>query len=207
MAFIPTPGCAQVEIQQDWAGEACQTVLHYTNAGGVYGLTELLNLGDAIVAFLTQSFIRALWPTTWSLTGVRVIDVSDQFGSAVDVVTGLPSAGTRAGAQLPNNCCLVLTKRTLLRGRAFRGRIYFGPLTETDVVANIVNGAVVASTLANLSGLLAIEDAALVTHTMQVLSRQLNNVPRIEGEMTPVIGLTSDGVIDSQRRRLPGRGS
>ena len=42
--------------------------------------------------------------------------------------------------------------------------------------------------------------------SMVVVSRYENNAPRAEGIATLVDRLSSDGVIDSQRRRLPGRG-
>lgn len=207
MPFIPAPGVVQVELTADMAGERTQNVLHYKIDDGLYSEPEMTALGEAIVAYMAQSFVKGLYPSTWQLIGVRVIDLTADFAPAIDIVTGLPVTGTRAGAQLPNNCALVITKRTIFRGRSYRGRIYFGPLVEADVTNNAVSGAYVTSLVTNLSGLITITDANSEVHRMQVLSRYTNKNPRIEAVATPVLGFTCDGILDSQRRRLPGRGN
>jgi len=208
MAFVEAPGVAQVEVTALMDGQRTQNVLHYKMTGATdYDAAELTALATAIIAYFNQVSVKGLYPSTWQLIEVRAIDLSQQFGFAVSVGAGLPITGTRAGAQLPNNCALVLTKRTSLRGRSFRGRIYFGPLVEADVTGNSVSGAVVTSILGNLAGLLDITDAGAVHHYLQIVSRYTNNSERGTALVTQVSSLTSDGVLDSQRRRLPGRGS
>jgi len=207
MDYIEVPGVAQVEVTALMAGQRTQNILHYKMTGATnYDATELTRLATAIIAYFNQVSVKGLYPATWQLIEVRAIDLSQQFGPAVTVGAGLPITGTRAGSQLPNNCALVLTKRTALRGRSFRGRFYFGPLCEADVTDNTVSGAVVTSILGNMAGLLDITDATTVHHFLQVVSRHAGGVPRTTGLPTQVSSLTSDGVLDSQRRRLPGRG-
>ena len=208
MEFIPTPGVAQVDVIQMIDGQRCENVFHYKQAGaGDYNTDKLGDLGTAIVAYYNLTAVKALFPATWQLIEVRVTDMSDQFGPAVSVGAGLPIVGTRAGAQLPNNCALVLTKRSTVRGRSFRGRMYFAPLVEADVTGSVVSSSVVTSILGNLAGLLDLTDADAVHHYMNVLSRRFNNAWRTVGMATQVFSLTCDGIVDSQRRRLPGRGN
>lgn len=208
MAFIPTPNCAQVEINCSMNGQRTQWVLHYViNPAAPYTVASLGNLAAGIVTHLNVASVKSKWPSTMSVTGVRAIDMGSQTGPAVEASSGLPIQGTHAGASLPNNVALCLTKRTSNRGRSFRGRLYFGPLTETDVLGNIVDAAFVTSLIGNFAnGFLTITNGATV-HELVVLSRFNNGVPRSVGIPTNVDNWTSDGVIDSQRRRLPGRGA
>lgn len=208
MAFIPTAGVAQVDLIQMIDNQRCENVLHYKQAGATdYNTDKLIDLGTALIAYFNLTSVKGLYPSTWSLIEVRCTDMSEQFGPAVSVAAGLPIVGTRAGAQLPNNCALVLTKRSTIRGRNFRGRMYFAPLVEADVTGNVVSSAVVTSILGNLAGLLDITDADTVHHFLNVVSTRFNNQDRVAGIATQVFSLTSDGVVDSQRRRLPGRGN
>lgn len=208
MPFVPSPGVAQADVIQLMDGQRCENVFHYKKEGATdYNTADLTALATALLAYFGNATIKGLYPTTWQVVEVRCSDLSDEFGPAVTLTPGAAIIGTRAGAQLPNNCALVLTKRTPSRGRSFRGRMYFGPLTETDVTGNIVAAATVTSIVSNMQGLKDLTDAGAVHHYMQVLSFFMNGLPRPAGLATQVINLTSDGVIDSQRRRLPGRGS
>lgn len=208
MAYIPVPDVAQVEMVALMAGQRTQWVIHYKrDVAGDYDVAHLADLAAALVAAINGASVKGLFPATWSLIEVRAIAMESQFGPAVSASSGLPIVGTRAGAQLPNNVALVLTKRTSARGRSFRGRLYFGPLVEADVTDNTVTPAIVTSIIGNLGAVLLTVVGASFTHKLQVVSRFTNNVARSEGIATPVTGWTSDGIIDSQRRRLPGRGN
>ena len=208
MPFVPSPGVAQAEVIQLIDGQRCENVFHYKQAGATdYNTAQLTALATALLAYFGNATIKGLYPTTWSVIECRCVDLSEEFGPAVTLTPGSAIVGTRAGAQLPNNCALVLTKRTDLRGRSFRGRMYFGPLTEADVTGNVVAGATVTSIVSNMQGLKDLTDAGSVHHFMQVLSMRGSGLPRPAGLATQVNNLTSDGVLDSQRRRLPGRGS
>lgn len=208
MVYIPVPDTAQVEMVALMAGQRTQWVLHYKkDPVGNYDVPALSDLAAALVAAINGASVKGLFPTTWSLIEVRAIDMEDQFGPAVSASSGLPIVGTRAGGQLPNNVALVLTKRTSARGRSFRGRLYFGPLVEADVTDNTVSGAIVTSIIGNLGAVLLTVVGASFTHRLQVVSRFTNNAARVTGIATQVTGWTSDGIVDSQRRRLPGRGN
>lgn len=208
MDYIPVPDVAQAEIVALMAGQRTQWVCHYRRTALIgYDVAALSDLAAGIVTAINGSSVKGLFPSTWSLIEVRAIDLSSQFGPAISASAGLPIVGTRAGAQLPNNCALVITKRTAARGRSFRGRLYFGPLIEADVIDNTVGSTVVSSVIGNLGAVLLTVVGAVENHKLQVVSRYTGGNARVTGISTPVTGWTSDGVVDSQRRRLPGRGN
>jgi hypothetical protein len=120
-------------------------------------------------------------------------------------VTGTCGLGASPG--LPGSVAFVITKVTALRGRSFRGRIYHIGLSEADVTGNTVG---VASADSILQGWVqyrtAVETAS--ASNMSVVSCEANGVPRLIGVATPVTALVlRDNSVDSQRRRLPGRGT
>jgi hypothetical protein len=114
--------------------------------------------------------------------------------------------GTNVSPALPNSNALVLTKRTALRGRSYRGRIYVPGLIEGQVTANAVSSAYQTNYLNFWNGLLTITTTQN-SFEMVVFSKKQNGSWLAQGILTPVIGFTTDGQVDSQRRRLPGRGS
>lgn len=206
MPFIPTPNCAQVELVYNWAGQICQTVLHYTKSAP-WTFEHLTELADVARAnWITEMISRQ--PETLALIGVRAVDLSSETGPSVEISTDLPAPGTAPNPSLPNNCAIVVTKRTALRGRSYRGRIYHPGLMENQVAGNTVDPSSLVGIVQAWETFLAlslpeIPDEAL----MVVLSLRNEGNPRTQGVATLVTGLTSDGTVDSQRRRLPGRGA
>ena len=204
MPFIPVPQVVQVELIFNHSGEICENVIHYTSP--VEPTTASMSLlGQQIVDWYAVN-AKDQFPSTTQLQNVKLTDLTTQNSEVVNYAVSLPMVGTRVGAALPNNVALTITKRTARRGRSYRGRLYHMGLTEADVTGNTVTPAVVTS-IVNDYLLLLTRTTADGGYTMVVVSRQLNNVVREVGVVEPVTGMTSDGVVDSQRRRLPGRGT
>jgi len=204
MEYIPVPNCAQLEFVYSFGGQTCENVLHYT-LDSAWTVTQLTSLADAAIAEWIVS-IKPQMTNLLSLVSCIATDLSSQSGPSITRATGLPSAGTQTGTALPNNCALVITKRTELRGRSFRGRIYHPGLPTPQTSANNVTGAFVTNIVSGWNALTAITIAGPLTAQMVVVSKFHEGNPRVIGITTPVVNMTSDGVIDSQRRRLPGRG-
>lgn len=203
MPFIPVPNTIEAEIVCVLDGQRCETVLHYTKASP-WDTGEMTEAAVQLVARWNTN-IKAHVPNTMTLVEIAITNLESQFAPGVTYGTGLPIAGTNASPALPNNVALCITKRTGLRGRAYRGRLYHYPLVEAVVINNKVDAAV-AVTYVNawktfLSFAITGDEPNMV-----VVSRQLNNVPRTTGVATLVLDMTTDALVDSQRRRLPGRG-
>jgi len=200
MAFIPVPNTVQLEMVFNLQGEVCENVLHYVKASP-WNIVDAADLAaSAIVEW--SAGVKNNVSDQCSLMNIKVTDISSQTGFVVDYGTGLPLAGTKTSPALPNNCTLVFTKRTALRGRSYRGRLYHLGLTEDMVAGNAVGGGNVAGMIVGYNAMRALaitDDEGL----MVVVSRKNEGVWRTVGEATLVTNITSDGVIDSQRRRLP----
>ena len=203
MAFIPTPNVVKVDLTYNWNGQICQNVLHYDAGEAIIG-DDLAPLAAALVAKMTGSY--------WTIVSDQcslyemTLTLQDSVSSAALVTSvGLPKVGTNASPSMPNNVSLCITKRTAKRGRSYRGRLYHVGLCENSVTGN--NVATAHATIIKdywatwLSVSFAPKNANMV-----VLSYQNNGLPRLEGEPTWIQGFTTDEVVDSQRRRLPGRG-
>ena len=166
----------------------------------------LLELCQEVGALWTQTFPTRM-PATLLLVTIKATDLASETGSVINHQAGLPVVGTSVSPSLPNNVALVITKRTALRGRSFRGRIFHPGLTEAAVLGNQVPPASVTDLVGIWSTLLTIDlPIALEDAVMAVVSRFSEGQPRVTGVTTFVTNLTSDGTVDSQRRRLPGRG-
>lgn len=206
MPYIPVPNCVRVELVQNWNAQVVQNVLHYVKASP-WDLAHMNELAE-VVKNAWNTNIRGQLSDQLSLTLIRITDLSSETAEVVNYATGLPLIGGQASPSLPNNVACVFTKRTALRGRSYRGRIYQPGLTEGSVTGNTI----VSPTSTNLrSGWAAMMGLNLPVTAddalMVVVSYQNNNAPRTEGVASLVTSITSDFTVDSQRRRLPGRGN
>jgi len=206
MPFIPVPNTAQVEVVARIGAETVQNVLHYSGGDNTDPIA-LTNLAGAI-NLLWETHVAPLISNRVVGSVVSAIDLSTQFGAGVEVLStwsgGIDNAVDEA---LPNNVALAFKKSTGLRGRSFRGRIYHYGLTESQVALNTVDTTVRANLEVAYNQLITVT-AGSVDWTMQVVSRYSEGAPRATGIATPVIDIASvDGVVDTQRRRLPGRGA
>lgn len=203
MAYIPVPDTVRAELVYNWDGVVCENILDF-EAAAQPTLVTMAELGAHLVNWWDTSMQSAM-PTNLSLINVKLTDLSTVDGPVLDYGTGLPLAGLSVSPSLPNNVALVLTKRTALRGRSYRGRVYIPGMVEANVTANTVAGALVTAFITAF-GLIKSFSTTTEDWVQGVVSRYNDGNPRITGVITPIVSFTSDGVIDSQRRRLPGRG-
>lgn len=203
MPFIPCPKVVQVEMIFQWSSQTVETVWHYSTFTGPQ-LADMAALADFCRLAWSNS-LRALSAPTLSLNNIKCTDLSTQTGFVFQTSSGLPLAGTSASPSMPNNVAIVGTKRTALRGRSYRGRFYVPGLTEATVTDNTVSAPFVTAVLGWGNGMLSTTINGNL-YTLGVLSRYNGGVARTQGVITDVTGFTCDGIIDSQRRRLPGRG-
>lgn len=204
MPFVPVPLVVQAELIYTWDGQIVENVLHYEpSVPPTPALME--QLGAALVTWFNAD-VGPYVSNTVSLIEVKLTDLTTAFAPVVNFSTGLPITGDRVSASLPNSVALVMTKRTGLRGRSFRGRVYQVGLCEDQVTANAVIGTSLAGLITSWNNNIEITTAG-ATWEMVVVSRWENNIERSEGLATEVTNFTTDGRIDSMRRRLPGRGS
>lgn len=121
---------------------------------------------------------------------------------------GLPVSGSAAGDGLPLNVAACVTFGTGRAGRAGRGRYYLGCLAEAVTIGSrFIPTFVAAMNVAFGDMPTLVSSVGSAVHQLVVYSTVLNNVRRATGLATPVTSCyLRDNVVDSQRRRLPGRG-
>lgn len=205
MAFIPVANVCMVELIYTWDGQRCENTLYIEFPGAWTVLTMTALLTEITDWWSTEMAIELSSDLTLVL--VRGSDLSSQNGIFVESTGNLPVSGVNVTESVPNNVAGCITFGTGLRGRSYRGRNYIPGMTN----ANVANNTIAPTSLGNIEAAYA----ALSSYIQNVdigcdhvvVSRYTNNAPRTAGITTPVISYTMDNIVDSQRRRLPGRGS
>ncbi len=203
MPFIPAVGIMQAELIFNCNGQVVENVLHFKPDETYDFATMWSQLGSGLKTWWDTNQ-KAGTPSAVSLLRIKVTDLSSVTGSAIDYTTGLPLAGTSAQTLAPNNVTVAVKLGTALRGRSYRGRIYHVGLNNTMISGSQITSSA-ATTLAAAYALLATITATNHFH-VGVLSRRANLAWRDTAVFTPMNSVSIDLNLDSQRRRLPGRG-
>lgn len=203
MPFIPLTGGYRWAAIYDFAGEVCQNTLWFDGPLGTNATVAALN------AAMMDNWITQVMPLLHQSVELdsTVCASWDTSVSPFDVlVPSFTVTGAISGTCEANNVAFCLSLRTALRGRSYRGRVYMPGIGQpiladanhvTDDYANSIAAAVYQAYVA-----LAPEG-----FTPIVASFHAGGDDRAAGVGTPVINvLATDTVLDSMRRRLPGRG-
>lgn len=133
MAVLIVPNAAQIKIKWSVAGTNMLTVLGASGTNAVtvnQGTADAL--GSGIKSAFTTSGYAACIGTASGITKVSIRDVKIASQPEFDDSGGLV-LGTNADADfLPKNVALVVTYKTLLAGKSFRGRSFLPGLVEAD---------------------------------------------------------------------------
>lgn len=177
--------------------------LHFAHVGG-WDLARMTTLAGDLKTWWNTIYRTAV-PAAVALTQVqvRLLDPSNPLAVDFPVAPSIP--GTRAGTSEAANVSLSLSERTGLAGRAHRGRIFMPSVSEIDVSvtdqATSVLVGLAANAIANLIfGFTTTSAFPCVFHRPGLLPRPLDNLYDL------VTSYVVEDLIDSQRRRLPGRG-
>lgn len=203
MAFVPTPNGLRLEAVYSQGGQVVENVFHYVVSPGL-GETELFELGNAFYTkwALGLKLIQSESATLQKLV-LTLLDTESSPG--VEWTDELPQSGVVTGQPMPNSVTVAVRMVTALRGRSYRGRSYFIGLGESQVEGNTIPETVQNGIRNGYLALLNISYGAIQAN-MAVLSKVHSLATRTQGVLTPVTNITVNGVIDSQRRRLPQRG-
>lgn len=205
MPFQPVPNAALVVVEGEVDGQQTQTTF---GAGLVSpaAVTQaaLQTLVDAIHARWVDFYLPQI-PAAWTLMKVsgRVLDVED--GVLAEWSDPESIAGELAGAILPNNVSLALAFLTGLGGRTNRGRNYWPIFLESEVVTSLVD-VTKAAVIKGIYDAMIGPNAIATGWVWSVISRK-QYTPGGPGRAVPIVATKYNNlVVDSQRRRLPGRG-
>lgn len=202
MAFVPIPNTALVELRMTQGEQQIENTFHVEKEG----ILTVPDLQDIALAFADWfDTHRNLVINTVTLREIAVRDLTTASSIGIVYSTGLPLAGLLSGSAMPNSTTIAVKWGTGLTGRSFRGRTYHIGLAESQVNNNSIDSATITGLLASYNTLLSTVTGT--GFTMVVASRVSNNVPRVTGVTTPILTASfADVTVDSQRKRLPGRG-
>lgn len=203
MATTLISECLMAEMVYLVGGQYCENVLHFSNE---YPVNADL-LGEFALCLKTwwDTNLKAVQSTGASLQKIIVTDISVADGMQLEYTGGLPAAGTNANALLPNNVTVAVKITSGFRGRRRRGRIYHIGMFETSVTGSTITGTFQGDLLDAYGELLTITNGTQAWG-LGVAHKVENGVPLVDGFLTICNSVSVDPTVDSQRRRLPGRG-
>lgn len=203
MAFIPIPNGVQLCFQFTTAGQNWQFCLQLRKSAGSPSPTDLEDVGDLAEGWY-NSDLKPLLTNQSMLNQVVTTDQTVQGGPQFIGVSG--NVGTATGNSMPLNAAAVVSQRTAKRGRSYRGRAYISGLSESSQNGPVDIGSTLATDLGDAFTALQIGLDA-IGFDVVVASKQHNGVVTNPAATNEVIAFLVDTHLDSQRRRLAGRGT
>ncbi len=203
-AFIPIPQTVRVSMVMLLDAQKVVNTFHFSINTGV-DLTKMQALATAMHTWYTASYKPNL-STAIALSEINVVDLSSQTGPAFTLSISPVEPGTAGISPMPGNVAWCASLRTALRGRNYRGRLYVPGLSSNEVTfPNTILVGVAGAIQTALAQLMTPANVANFIYV--VASRFLNKLPRASGVTNTITAIAGDLTLDSQRRRLPGRGA
>lgn len=204
MAFIPVANGVELVFNFDSDDLATAKLVF----GVQLTLPAALDTLFAIISTAATSIGMAStkpWSTHWVLHSMTANALDS--ATAPTVTAGdspMPIAGSGSGACAPDNCCVVATMQSGLRGRSYRGRNYWPGIPSAELATD---SALLAASVAQWETFIddsLITPMAAAEFPLCVISRHHDGAPRSEGIMTNIIGCRVETKLGTQRRRLTG---
>lgn len=197
----------QVEMVYHYLSQVVENVYHVIQGDGATAPT-VDQMTAVATAFKNWENVtaKAEHSNSLGLYNILVKDLTSRDAPAIDYQTGLPIQGANVGQALPGNVTVAIKWETGFRGRSFRGRTYHVGMTATQVLGDQLVVGTQASLLAIYRALIA-DVFAVPGCELGVVSYASHNAWRAAGLFTPIIDCSINADLDSQRRRLAGRGT
>jgi hypothetical protein len=204
MPFVPAPNIVEVQFRQSLEGSQTMNRIHINVLETPTSAIILSILGN--LKSWWEDNVEDLVSSNLELREMYGKSLETQPGPEATFSSGLPLAGTITTEPLPANCSLAVSLRSGETGRSSRGRWFWQGFTESQASGSTVSGGVVASIDAAMTNLKSVIDG--LGYVWVIVSYFHDNAPRVGGPVYFAVNdiLIVDDVIDSQRRRLPGRG-
>lgn len=198
MPFIPTPNGISVVLKATQNGIPIVNVFHVDN-GGTPTTTDLTDVATVFFDWW-QAWMQPNIHTSYVLSEIVAKDISIINGSESIINLTTDNAGTGLGVAAAANAAVVISWRTALTGRSYRGRTYVGGLPQAWLTSAQNISVEAASAFADAFQEL-IDALTVAGKVLCVLSKFALGVARTIGVLTEIISLIVDTKVDSQRRR------
>jgi len=210
MPFVPVENTALVETRMLYDNQKVENTLWVFNEEP-WGPSSLHELATEVLGWWNTSY-SGIVSVGVSLREVVCTDQTTETSGQVILSAGTAN-GILTGVQLPSNVSFSVSFHTTSRGRAFRGRNYLVGFTDGQLdTTNTVTDDYVEAVIAAYNDF---NDTIGTAGWQWVIASRFSGVdpdthkpiPRTAGVTTPVSNAAvADKTLDSQRRRLPGRG-
>lgn len=205
MPFIPVTDVGEFALKRRFQGQDIVTVFHFeTTLIGGWTEADLITACNEIVA-VYQANVQPVTHQDYEGVSITGRDLTTQTSPSVEVLWSGNSGAAPQGPS-PASVCMAIKKSTGLTGRSFRGRWFHSGFWQGQIAGNSVVTASADAIVAAYEPFLDSLNFSL-TGGAVLVSRYNNGVPRAAGVVTPITSLSTDYLVDSQRRRLTGRGS
>lgn len=203
MPFQRVPHTCEILVRGTQQGQEIINTF-YGQFPSAYALADLEALASALDMWANSVWKPLLCPE-YGYAGITVRGLDAPIDLEVENNTHA-GPGTHAGDALPNNVSLAIKRTSGFTGRGARGRIFMPSIPTPDLeTGDVVSASFAAAVLAGLDAMdTAITEQGFVP---VIVHRVASGVPLAEAVVfTLVEWVVVDLVIDSMRRRLPGRG-
>jgi hypothetical protein len=205
MPFQPAPGTIGVVVHGLLNGQTTNNTLAFFQNAADPTVGDCSTIATLVNGWWAASVAPKL-PDTW--VGVKVT-AKNLFvnGGAKAVISMVGVEGGSAGESMPNNVAPVVTFDTGQSGKSSHGRNYIPGIVNADVTINTISSTWAADIIAAYQALLPGGAFDPSPYFWSVLSRKSAGVTLLQAVAVPVLNVYfTDTTVDSQRRRLPGRG-
>lgn len=203
--FIPIPNTASVEMIYSLYSDVVENCFS-VSSNTPFTLTLLQELRAVFDTWHATSFVGDLASDT-VLQRIRTRALDSPSSPTEDYHLPVPRGGSIGGASFPSNVTFAVKLATALAGRSYRGRIYIPSICLGCAGSNQVTPGAQAAYISSLTTLMTNLTAHNANWQLCVASRYNNGAWRTTGVCTPATGWSAvNSALDSQRRRLPGRG-
>lgn len=205
MAFVPSANIGEARVICLLDGQITNNILHFAFDSPPITSGDIAALAAAVDTWFGSSVLTLLSASLQYLR-TETRDLTSQAGDrgAANSMAGEGSAG---GDVCPNNVAPCISFQTIQGGRSGRGRFYLPGIPKAVTTASHLQTSFMNDLGIAFNDLLPGNDLAPPGWTWVVLSKTTGGAPRPGGVGYPVtLAYFTDGIVDSQRRRLPGRG-
>jgi len=188
-------------------GNQCENILHVRDVSdGMF--SDPVLACNLVQAAANTNLLPAL-ASQVALTGVVFEDVrSFPFGGMEIGQAPHPGTGSSAGSALPSSVSIAIKKSTAGLGRSARGRWYWPVAAGSNLAgSDTVTAGLIAAATSALADFCTQIETTIAGSECGVVSYRSGGVQRAAGLFQPIVAWSvSDAIVDSQRRRLAGRG-
>lgn len=136
MPFVAIPDTWEVALKGTFvtSGKPWAMIFHVLDPTGIGSLTPAQNIAAAFKTWWGTTCVGDLGQSI-NLTQIVVTDLAISTGLQLVYTTGLPIAGTGGNVSVTSQSAIVVTLRSVNRGRSFRGRKFVPGVPTGDEIA------------------------------------------------------------------------